>query len=91
MCLLKRKYKQWWSVIQTIPLISIRIKKTTKYDVENSGPALEQAQKSDEVKPVNGIPICIFVSIWENVAFLSLYFLTVFIITMVYFTFLRFM
>ena len=88
---MKRKNKPWWSAIQTIPLISICIKKTTKYDVENSDPALEQTQTCGEVKPVNGIPICIFVSIWENVAFLSLYFLTVFIITMVYFPFLRFM
>ena len=80
---MKRKYKPWWSAIQTIPLISIRAKKTTKYDVENSDPALEQTQTCGESKPVNGIPICIFVSIWENVAFLSLYFLTVFIITMV--------
>jgi hypothetical protein len=51
---MKRKYKPWWSPIQTIPLISIRVKKTTKYDVENSDPALEQTQTCGEVKPVHG-------------------------------------
>jgi hypothetical protein len=37
-------------------LNSLNTKKTTTYDVGNTGPGLGQANKGGGVKPVNGIP-----------------------------------
>jgi hypothetical protein len=37
-------------------LNSLNTKKTTTYDVGNTGPGLGQAHKGGGVKPVNGIP-----------------------------------
>jgi len=61
---MKRKYKQWWSIIPPIStkrkitshLHSLNTKKTTTYDVGNPGPGLGQAHKCGSVKLVNVIP-----------------------------------
>ena len=43
-----------WTI--TSHLISLNIKKTTRYDVGNPGTSLGQTQKGDGVKPVNRVP-----------------------------------
>jgi len=39
----------------TSHLHSFNTKKTTKYEVGNTGPVMGQAHKCDRVKPINGI------------------------------------
>jgi hypothetical protein len=57
---MKRKFKQWWSIIPQISttsdLKSLNTKKVTTYDIWHPGPGLRQAQKCWGVKLVNGIP-----------------------------------
>ena len=57
---MKRKFKQWWSIIPQISttsdLKSLNTKKVTTYDIRHPGPGLRQAQKCGGVKLVNGIP-----------------------------------
>jgi hypothetical protein len=60
---MKRKFKQWWSIIPSIQknrtitashLNSLNLVKTTIYDVGNPGSGLGQTQKCDGIKSVSG-------------------------------------